>query len=438
MKPFIISCLVVLSFLRIPAFAGEEDKLNKAWQHIAVNRLFSQQLSSEEAIVWHLDYNGFAALVPGCLMIFDYDNETPAPQNDKKSETGIVESLLTGVINPEEIKDQPVIFFFSHEHPAEKLIKLLKWKDAIKDVLFVLPEGIYLKYEEQIKELKQADSADLNKKDVFSVIKRVLPNHTYVVKGNTISVLEQQAPHPGVEFIVETANGLTIYHSGSLLCRHCPDVENERIALAVYSDLRSPAGNIFLAGNCAIPEYDIGIIGVSGFKPGGFEAEIAGRIKEKNYLLEKDKFFTERNPYFWADLGNLLWVEHETSAINDYFKKIKGNPDILKDIKNAVVRRYAEYMDDVRQYCSLETTPDECDEKISYRKYGGIFYTFSSDVPSFARGECFLFSAGHKPAGGEYFSGYWSSEGWPLFPPNSILWDIFQEHGIKDVGDNEN
>ena len=66
--------LVITSFFQSPAFSGIDEKLDKAWQHLGVKHQFAEPIGPEEAIVWYLDYNGFAVRLPDCLMVFDYDN----------------------------------------------------------------------------------------------------------------------------------------------------------------------------------------------------------------------------------------------------------------------------------------------------------------------------------------------------------------------------
>lgn len=489
--------LVIPSFLQPPVFSGIDEKFDKAWQHLAVKHQFAELLGPEEAIVWHLDYNGFAVRLPDCLMVFDYDNETPAPQHDKKPETGIVESLLTGVINPEEIKDERVIFFFSHEHPAEKILKLLSWKDQIKDVLFVMPEEVYLKYEDKIKEFQEKDSADLNKKSVLSVIKPIKPDHTYTFRGSVVVTPRQRAVlgpgnktlYPGVEFIVQTTNGLTIYHSGSLMCRRCSDLKAilgkhdeelarlpgiqrrvisadtqkmrfvdgkmvavgsgkeavdrgngtaglQRLGLAVYSSPQNATGDMLMSVTVG-PEPDgiIGLIGAGGIRPGGPEADAARRAREKDYLLETDKFLTDRNPNFQADLGDAARLEHEINKINEYFDRMAGNPDVLLTLKNTASRRYARYHAEVKEYCGPEVTPEECDKKTKARLHGGSIFNVSYDDPSGWRGASYLFTTSDESVSGSAidsrgdFSGYFTSEGYPLFNSNSFLYKIFKERG---------
>lgn len=480
-----VACLAMPYFLQAPIFADTDDKFDKAWQHIGVKRLLAEQIGFEEAIMHHLDYNGFAIRLPDCLLVFDYDNETPTPQYDTKPEIGTVESLFTGVINPQEIKDESVVFFFSHEHPAEKILKLLTYKDIIKDVLFVLPEDVYLKHEAKIKELKQKDSLDLSKKDVFNVIKIVKPNHTYTIKGNIVSTPQQRAIleskdktlYPGIEFIVETKNGLTIYHSGSLMCRHCSDLKGplnkrdeemaklpgpqhkiisadtqkmrfvdgkmsvvdgegadtakgaaglERLGLAIYSNPQSATGYMVMYVTCG---GGAGLMGTMGWGPGGWEAEIAQKAREKEGFLDKDKFLYLRNPYFDADVGEAARLEYDLDKINEYFDQMAGNLDILQTLRNTTVRRYTEYRALVKEYCGPEVAPEVCDEKVNADKHGGHMFEVEYNDPSGWRGECYLFSPNYVFNYLEYFLGYCTSDGYPLFSSKSFLWPIFQQYG---------
>ena len=176
---FAITAAITLCGMQIQSLAEVDPQFDSRWQHVAMKYLLSEPLENEEAIVWHLDYNGFAVRLPNCLLIFDYNNQIPAPQYEKRLGTEPVKSMLTGVINPEELKDEDVVFFFSHNHPAEKIIELLPWKDILRKVTFVMTEDTFLKNEEAILAFNEKDKSEFGRKDALSVIHRIHPNHTY-------------------------------------------------------------------------------------------------------------------------------------------------------------------------------------------------------------------------------------------------------------------
>ena len=120
-RAFLMSGILIFCAFYTSVQAEDSQTFNKTWQHVAVKQIFNEPLENEEAIIWHLDTNGFAVRLPDCVMIFDYDKVKPAYQLHHDPDTGPVESLLTGVINPQELENERVIFFFSHDHPPLNL-----------------------------------------------------------------------------------------------------------------------------------------------------------------------------------------------------------------------------------------------------------------------------------------------------------------------------
>jgi hypothetical protein len=480
----LLICAAAPFFAPISAWAENPEKFDKTWQHVAVKRLLGQSLGMEEAMVWHLDYNGFAVQLPNCLMVFDYDNEKPAPQYDKTQDIGIVESLLTGVVNPEEIKDENVVFFFSHGHPAGKLLEMLSWKDTINDVLYVIPEEVYLGYEEQIKALKEKEKDQPGKKDVFSVIKVIKPNGSCTIKGHVVNTPEvssplkakNKQPYPGIEYFIRTSNSLTIYHSGSFTCRHCTDdlkelyneawfqggqsgrkssvistetknlrfedgrlvgtdVEGaatpettggkQRIVLTIYSNPQLPDGYIYLATTFgpvfAWPRFW-----------GGMHMEEVKAVhdqKERERFMERDKFLTDRNPLFEAEKSDALWLEFEQNKIKEYFAQFSGNQDVIRTLKDTAVKRHAKFYADMREYCGANTTLEQCFEKWPLGKFSGYLNIVSYSEPSERRGSCEIVTTNYEsiPLVG-YFWGYFTVYGYPLFPDRGLISKIYEEY----------
>ena len=494
----ISAVFIIISFLAHSAFSEEVDKkYTKAWQHVAAKHLFDMPLHQEEALVWHLDYNGFAVRLPDCLMIFDYDNETPAPQWDMKPEFGIIESLFTGVVNLEEIKNERVVFLFSHDHPFDKIMKLLPWKDTIKEVLFLMTPETYRTHEKEITELQEEEKSDLGKKPIDSVIKIVEPNHVYTIYGNRIRVREQKAVldvnkkimYPGVEFIVDTENNLTLYHSGSLICRHCfylgdivdkykratdsslkdktphvIDAHTEkmlivngrtvaagskdevdeaakkpagavRMALAVYSDPQPIIGYMLMYVSAAPrPMGRIGSILTFTFLDNATYVDYAWqKAREKDHFFMMDKFLADRNPQFDAKLSDELDLEWEMNEIKEYFGQMEGSADQVTNLKDAAIRRHTYYVTKVHEYHNLGIYDEDLDVKLKYRLLGGEIFEISCNTPSTKRGETYYFTTRedwpNTPAGHltEYFRGYWTSAGYPLFWDGSILTSVYEE-----------
>jgi len=497
---------IIISFLAQSALSEVDSKYTQAWQHVAVKRVLDMPLGAEEAIIWHLDYSDFAVRLPGCLMVLDYDNETPVPQWEtyQKPELGLIESLFTGVIDLEEIKNERVMFLFSHNHPAEKFKKLLSWKDTIKDVKFLITQDDYLAHEKEILELQEKEKDDVTKKSVESVIKIIEPNHDYIVYGNAIHVKKQKAIlngdkkilYPGVEFLIDTNNGLTIYHSGSLMCRQCfgdlhdkinkrklcldesaeglktriidantkkirivdgrtvavlsGDYNDEwptktagvcRLALAVYSDPQVPLGYIYMYVSVGPQAKDVGqLMGGSFIDVGCTHADYV-RIKahEKAHFLERDKFYNDRNPACDEKIGDQLHLEWVTKEINEYFGEMEGNREVIESLMNADINRYTDYFIKGNEYSKLGMEGEEIDKKINQRLHGGDIEEVACGVPSFVRGETFYFTTRadwwepHPKFMDVLFGGYSDPNGSPTFTNTTIPWKAFKECGYNMV-----
>src|SRR3989339_46315 len=485
---FAITAAITLCGMQIQSLAEVDPQFDSRWQHVAMKYLLSEPLENEEAIVWHLDYNGFAVRLPNCLLIFDYNNQIPAPQYEKRLGTEPVKSMLTGVINPEELKDEDVVFFFSHKHPAEKIIELLPWKDILRKVTFVMTEDTFLKNEEAILAFNEKDKSEFGRKDALSVIHRIHPNHTYVMRGHTVTVAEVPAilnpgrkePYTGVEFIIRTANGLTVYHSGSFMCRHCADLKmveynlpenlpkkharaprvisadtqslsfknggivainkeqldlptqpagTRRIALAVYTDPNNLSGSVLMATTC-VPEFSIGVVGGRSYDGlGGTKGHELRKLREKNAFLKEDAFLAERNPTFDADIGWDARLEYEKQELSAYFEALEGNTEILRTLKNIAIQRNAAYQALVRENCGQKVTPQACDKHANPRKFHFNVYPINYDPPSLCRGECDLVTTNYERRPSPYyFMGYFGEIGFPLVIGDKNIDKIYQEY----------
>jgi len=194
-----------------------------------VHKLFRKHLGFGEALVWQLGYNGIAVKLPGNLLVFDYLDDKPVVYKKKKLER----SLLTGVIEPKEIKDERVILFFSHEHSAENFLKALEWRKEIPHIYYVVTEEIFEKYKSDIEDLRKQDQEEadsvFNQKDILDLIKIAKLNRVFILDNMNIKAVKSEylldtssnKEYPGVEFIVEAQNGVTIYHSGAFTCHRC-------------------------------------------------------------------------------------------------------------------------------------------------------------------------------------------------------------------------
>lgn len=100
---------------------GEANKKNKD--------LRNKELAQGEAVVWYLDHSGYAIKTQNNLLIFDYWERQPMPENG---------CLNNGYINPEEIKDMNVTVFASHTHADHFSQVIFDWKDKVKNINYVM------------------------------------------------------------------------------------------------------------------------------------------------------------------------------------------------------------------------------------------------------------------------------------------------------------
>lgn len=141
------------------------------------------KLKNKEAVIWYLGHSGWAVKTKNHLLIFDYYEDTPRPEEPK---------LVNGRINPEEIKNLKIIVFSSHDHGDHFDKTILNWKDDVNDIHYVFGWKAFEN-----------------------------PSYTYMdsrkkIKLDTLNIESIHSPEAGKmegNFLVKV-DGLTIYHSG--------------------------------------------------------------------------------------------------------------------------------------------------------------------------------------------------------------------------------
>ncbi|MCX6567193.1 MAG: ankyrin repeat domain-containing protein [Candidatus Aminicenantes bacterium] len=137
-------------------------------------------LKKGEAYVWYLKHSGWAIKTKSAVLVFDYWDNDPAP--DEKL-------LANGHIRPEELKGYPVYVFVSHEHGDHFDPQILEWRKTIPNITFIFG------FEPEDKE----GFVSLGPR----VQKTIGPLAITTIKANDA----------GVGFAVEV-DGLTIFHAG--------------------------------------------------------------------------------------------------------------------------------------------------------------------------------------------------------------------------------
>ncbi len=141
-------------------------------------------LRTGEATIWYLKNSGFAVKTRSALLIFDYLDDDPAPD----------EMLLAnGHVRPEALKDLPVFVFVSHEHPDHFDPKILEWRKVVPTINYVFgfpppnKDGIVLMGPREQRTL------------------------------GPLAITTIKANDAGVGFAVQV-DGLTIFHAGDHAC----------------------------------------------------------------------------------------------------------------------------------------------------------------------------------------------------------------------------
>ncbi len=152
-----------------------------AWQSNLDDSVeLKKALTKGEATIWYLKHSGFAIKTKSAILIFDYWDNDPAPDE---------RVLANGHINPEELKDLPVYVFASHEHGDHFDPQILEWKKSIPNITYIF-------------------GFEPPNKDGINVIG---PREQKTIGGLKVTTIK--ASDAGVGFAVEV-DGLTIFHAG--------------------------------------------------------------------------------------------------------------------------------------------------------------------------------------------------------------------------------
>jgi ankyrin repeat protein len=155
-------------------------------ENFGISPLLKRKLKGGEASVWYLGNSGWAIKTKSKLLIFDY--HTPVgPQADEPW-------LANGHINLEEIKDQNVYVFVTHEHGDHFNPSIFEWKKSIDNIKYILG----------FKPEKLAEAVILYPRE-----KRTIDD----MEVSTITSTDA-----GVGFLV-MVDGLTIFHAGDHACK---------------------------------------------------------------------------------------------------------------------------------------------------------------------------------------------------------------------------
>ena len=152
--------------------------------------LLAESLEDGEAVLWYLGHCGWAIKTKNHLMIFDYWNRWRSADEP---------CLANGHIDPQEIADQNVAVFVTHDHADHFDSTIFAWEKPVENLEYIfgfqperLPPSRPTGYHGQ-------------------AYTYVGPRQHQVIDGMEISTI--RANDAGVGFLVK-ADGLTIYHAG--------------------------------------------------------------------------------------------------------------------------------------------------------------------------------------------------------------------------------
>jgi ankyrin repeat protein len=154
-----------------------------AKEDFGLYRFEDLRLDPGEALIWYLGHSGWAVKTKQHFLIFDYSVDREPPADPK---------LANGFINTEEIKDQDVLVFVSHEHTDHFDRRILEWQNEVGKISYV-----------------------------FAWPALDDPRHVYLGPraGQTLEGVEIEAVHSEEAGAIEgnflvRVDGLTLYHSG--------------------------------------------------------------------------------------------------------------------------------------------------------------------------------------------------------------------------------
>jgi ankyrin repeat protein len=142
--------------------------------------LLGKALGKGEALIWYLKHSGWAIKMKSALLVFDYWDNDPAP--DEKL-------LANGHVDPEKLKGLPVYVFATHEHGDHFDPQILEWKKSIPNITYIFG------FEPAAKD---------------GVV--IMPPRVQKAIG-PLAVTTIKSNDAGVGFAVQV-DGLTIFHAG--------------------------------------------------------------------------------------------------------------------------------------------------------------------------------------------------------------------------------
>ncbi len=158
-------------------------KAENSEENFGPSPLLKKELNTGEAIIWYLGHSGCAVKTKEHLLIFDYWNYGEQPEEP---------FLANGHINLNEIKDQNVYVFVTHNHIDHHDSIIYYWRESIPNIAYIFA---------------WPDTTD-------SQYIRLGPREVKKVADVEVETIHSpQAEETGGNFVVRV-DGLVLYHSG--------------------------------------------------------------------------------------------------------------------------------------------------------------------------------------------------------------------------------
>jgi len=226
-------------------FRAKGECPEKLKEYPSPHQLLHKELKEKEAIIWYLYHCGWAVKTKNHFLIFDYWEPGRKPSEP---------SLVNGYINPEEVMEQDVIVFVSHEHPDHFDPVIFDWDKYVKAIVYVL--GWQAHRGSQYIYMEGRDKKEINDVKIFSI----------------------PSIDSGVAYLVH-ADGLTIYHSGD----HSPSPSTQQIFKKEIDFLAKRSDDIDIVFNTGRGDGVLYVL--EKFRPKMYFPQHHGGME---YLLEKD------------------------------------------------------------------------------------------------------------------------------------------------------
>ena len=155
-----------------------------------IEKTAQKSYMTNEPTIWHLNHSGFAIKTKKHFLIFDYCDPQPAVAGKK--------GLAAGIIDPEEIKDENVLVFVSHEHDDHFNPIIASWQQGVGKIKYIVSPEV-------------AKSDPHFATDVKPNLIETYPDSKAIVEGVAITTIK--ATDSGIGFMIE-CDGLIVFHAG--------------------------------------------------------------------------------------------------------------------------------------------------------------------------------------------------------------------------------